>query len=427
MTHVCVSGRINAPMRRPITGERHGAMLVFAAVSMVVLMGFLAMTLDIGAANRERRIAQTAADAAALAGAAEINRKITDPTVIKPAAQAEALRNGFDDADANTTVQVFYEPGPSTGPHAGNSAYVEVQIDKTIPTIFGNIFNFASLTVHTRAVAGVGSYSLNCIYSLDPSGPKAIEVQNGGELTTNCGVAINSTNPNALDVNSSGELDTQGGGISVSGGWTGNKTPTPAPSTGAPLIENPLKDIAMPAVGACDYNNKVVTGTETLLPGVYCGGITVATGSNTANLQAGVYIIVGGGVNVGNSGQMFGTSITLINTFDVSHPYAPFNFGTGCKAKLSAPASGTWKGILMFGDPAAPANVVNTFACASDSPPELTGTLYFPTQTFFFDGSNSGTKIVGTLIAKNVVVNGKVDVINETSNNSTVQRFTLVE
>ena len=428
MKHICGSRRVQGHQPRPAVGERRGAMLVFVAVSMVVLMGFLVLTLDVGAGNRQRRIAQTAADAAALAGAAEIFRNITDPTVIKPAAQAEALRNGFNDADPDVQVQVFYEPGPVSGPYAGNGAYVEVVIDKTIPTIFASIFNFASLGVHTRAVAGVGSYALNCVYSLDPDGAQAVEVKNGGELTTNCGVSINSTDPHALDVNSSGQLNTQGGGISIVGDWTGNKTPSPTPSTGAPLFENPLKDLTMPSpIDPCDFNDKVVTGTMTLTPGVYCGGITISTGSNTANLQPGLYIIMGGGITVGNSGQMFGDGITLINTFDVTHPYGAFNFGTGCKAKLTAPTFGDWKGILMFQDPAAPADVVNTFACASDVSPELTGTIYFPTQTFFFDGSNTSTEITGTVIAKNVIVSGKVEVINQQSNNSALQRFTLVE
>jgi hypothetical protein len=427
MKHICGSGRVTGYSLRGAATRQRGAMLVFVAVSMVVLMGFLAMTLDVGAGNRERRLAQKAADAAALAGAAEIFRNITDAGVIVPAAQAEATRNDFSDADPDVTVQVFYLPGPSTGPHAGDPAYVEVQIDKTIPTIFGGIFNFASLTVHTRAVAGVGSYTLNCVYSLEPTGPQAIEVENGGELTTNCGVSINSTDPGALDVNSSGQLNTQGGGIAIAGDWTGNKTPSPAPSSGAPLFENPLKDLTMPTVGACDYNNMVVTGTMTLSPGVYCGGITISTGSNTANLNPGLYIMNGGGISVGNSGQMFGDGVTLINTFDGSHAYAPFNFGTGCKAKLTAPTTGDWKGILMFQDPDAPTGVVNTFACASDVKPELTGTIYFPTQTFFFDGSNTSTEIEGTVIAKNVIVSGKVEVINQKSTNSALQRFTLVE
>jgi hypothetical protein len=406
---------------------RKGAMLLFISVSMVVLMGFLAMTLDIGAGNRQRRIAQTAADAAALEGAAEIFRHITDPGAITTAAQGEAARNGFSDPDPDVTVSVCYNPGPCTGPHAGDPAYVEVTIDKTVPTIFGSIFNIASMNVHVRAVAGVGSHSLNCIFSLDPSGPKAIEVKNGGELDTNCGIAINSNNPNALDVNSSGEIDTSGGGIAIGGGGTGNKTPSPAPSTGAAPFDDPLKLLAMPTVGTCDHTGVVsVSGTVTLNPGVYCGGIQIATGSNTANLSPGTYFLKGG-LTVGNSGRVFGAGVTLVNTFDGTYPYKPFNFGTGCKAQLSAPTSGALKGILMFQDPAAPADVINTFACSSDTPPELQGTLYFPTQTFFFNGSNTTTQITGSVIAKNVVVSGKVQVNNENTANSAVQRFSLVE
>src|SRR5687767_10536496 len=67
----------SSPMQRPqrkLVRERRGAMLVFIAVAGIVLMGFLAMTLDIGAGSRQRRIAQTAADAGAIGGGQEIYR-----------------------------------------------------------------------------------------------------------------------------------------------------------------------------------------------------------------------------------------------------------------------------------------------------------------------------------------------------------------
>jgi len=406
--------------RRRIVQDRSGAMLVFVAIAMVTLMGFLAMTLDVGAGGKERRIAQTAADAAAIGGAIEIQRK--NFGLVSGGALQESIRNGF----LATETTVNYPP--ASGPHAGNSAYVEVLIDRTIPTIFGSLFNVASMNIHARAVAGVGSHSLNCIYSLDPTGPSAIEVDNGGELDTNCGIAINSTNPNALDVNSSGELDTNGGGIAISGGWTGNKPPTPAPATGSAPVTNPLATLAMPSFGACDHTGLLVINKDTVLtPGVYCGGINI--NSKQATLQPGIYIMAGGGLSVQTSGIIIGAGVALVNTIDPSGTYAfgPFYFGNGCKATLSAPTTDPLKGILMFQDPAAPANVVNTFACSSDSGPELTGTLYFPTQQITFDGSNSGTQIIGAVVAKNVFVSGKVDVINDTSNNTSIQRFALVE
>ena len=404
-----------------IARDRSGAMLVFIAIAMVTMMGFLALTLDVGAGGKERRIAQTAADAGAMGGAMEIWRK--NFGLVSGGALQEAVRNGF--LGSETTVNY----PPASGPYAGNNAYVEVLIDRTIPTIFGSLFSVASMDIHTRAVAGVGSYALNCVFSLDPSGPSAIEVANGGEFNTNCGVSINSTNPNALDVNSSGQLDTSGGGIAISGGWTGNKTPAPAPSTGSAPVTNPLATLAIPTVGACDHTGLLLINKDTVLsPGVYCGGIQITNRQTT--LQPGTYILAGGGLTVQTSGIIVGPGVTLFNTNDPAGTYAfgAFNFGTGCKATLSAPtAAGPLKGILMFQDPAAPANVNNTFACSSDNPPELTGTLYFPTQQITFNGSNSGTQIVGSVVAKNVLVSGKVEVINQTSSNSSIQRPALVE
>ena len=415
----CWSTTKTRSITRSEMSNRRGAMLVFVAVAMVTLLGFLAMTLDVGAGNRQRRIAQTAADAGALGGGTEIFRLQYDS--VTTSALAEAVRNGFDPSE----VTVNYPP--ATGPHAGSNAYVEVLINRTIPTIFGSIFNFTSLNVAARGVAGVGSYSLTCLYSLNPNGPQALEIDNGGELDNNCGVAINSTNPNALDTNSSGLFDTGGSPIAVSGGWTGNKTPTPAPSTGTAQVSNPLASISMPSVGACTSTGLLtITKDTTLNPGVYCGGIYID--NKVATLNPGNYIIRGGGLTV-RGGYMYGTGVTIINSIDPTAAYAfsPIYFGNGCKTKLSAPTGGALAGILMFGDPAGPAGATNTFACASDVPPELTGILYFPTQDFFFDGSNSGTELKGTIIASTVEISGKVIITLDTSGSTVLKRLSLVE
>jgi hypothetical protein len=395
-------------------------MLVFVAIAMVTLMGFLALTIDVGSGGRNRRIAQTAADAGALGGAAEIEKK--NWGLISGAALAEAVRNGF----ASAEVTVNYPP--ATGPHAGNNAFVEVLVDRTIPTIFGSIFNVASMNIHARAVAGVGSLATNCLYSLDPTGPQALEVANGGELNTNCGITINSTDPNALDTNSSGTIDTSGGGVAISGNWTGNKTPVPAPSTGTAPAVNPLANLVIPTAGACTHMGKLMITKDTALtPGVYCGGLDVS--SKTVNLAAGTYFFAGGGVHIANGGVLIGSGVTLINTIDGAGTYtfAPIDFGNGCKTQLSAPTSGDLKGMLMIGDPAAPANVENFFACSSDTPPELTGTLYFLNQKITFNGSNTTTQISGSVIAKNVEVSGKLEITNPSGINTSFLTKALVE
>ena len=307
MFRICGSANAVGGSRRPVAGDRRGAMLVFVSVAMVTLLGFLAMTLDVGAGNRQRRIAQTAADAGAIGGGREIHRLQFDS--VTASALNEAVRNGFAAAD----VTVNYPP--ATGPYAGNTLYVEVLINKTIPTIFGNLLNVGNLNIATRAVAGVGSYSLTCLYSLDPDDARALEVANGGELNTNCGVAVNSTHPNAVDVNSSGELTTEESSIAIAGGWTGNKTPIPAPSTGTAAVTNPLASLSMPTVGTCTHTGLLtITKDTTLSPGVYCGGIFVD--NKVATLTAGTYIMAGGGFRV-RGGYVYGYGVTIINTI---HP-----------------------------------------------------------------------------------------------------------
>jgi hypothetical protein len=331
------------------------------------------------------------------------------------------VRNGFLATDA-----VVNYP-PASGPHAGNNQYVEVLITKTIPTIFGSLFSVASLNIATRAVAGVGAHSLACLYSLDPSGAGALTIDNGGELDTNCGIAINSTSGSALDGNSSGQVDTGSSSIAVSGGWTAGKTPTPAPSTGTAAVPNPLAAVVMPTVGACTSTGLItVTKDTTLSPGVYCGGLYVD--NKQATLTAGTYIFRGGGMKV-RGGIVRGTGVTLINSIDPTAVYAfkPFEFGNGCKTTLTAPTTGTFSGILMFGDPAGPADALNEYACASDVAPELTGSLYFPTQKFYFNGSNSGTQLTGSIIAKTVEIGGKVTIVNPTGGGTALKRQSLVE
>lgn len=409
---------------RKLVQERRGAMLVFIAIAGIVLMGFLAMTLDVGAGSRERRIAQTAADAGAIGGGQEILRE--RPLLVNGSAIDEAARNGFV-AGGGTTVTVNYPP--ASGPYAANTQYVEVIIGKSIPTIFGSIFNISSLGIQARAVAGVGSFSLNCVYSLDPTAAAALFVDNGADLKTNCGVAVNSNASCAVELNSSGELDATPSPITMRGNYCagGGASATPTPQTSAAGVVNPLANLAMPTVGACDYTGTfVVTGTMTLNPGVYCGGISITTASNTANLNPGTYIIAGGGLTVTNSGAINGTGVTFVLTTGTS-AFKGLDFGNGCKAKLSAPTSGSLKGILVFQDPAAPSIPGSTFACSSTSAPELQGTLYLPNSSITFDGSDANTQIMGAVIANKVIVSGKINIVNDVSGNSALKRLSLVQ
>jgi hypothetical protein len=195
-------------------------------------------------------------------------------------------------------------------------------------------------------------------------------------------------------------------------------------------VLDPLSWVKMPSTTQPLQHTGLLTNSKdtVLSPGVYRGGILV--NNKTTTLSPGTYIMAGGGFT-NRGATVTGDGVTIINSIDTLgvYAFAPIFFGNGCKANLSAPTGNAdYKGVVMFGDPAGPADVLNTFACASDTGlPELVGSLYFPTQKLLFDGSNAGTKIIGAIVVKNLQISGKVIINSDTSGNSAVKRISLVE
>ena len=119
-----------------------GQMLILFVLGLGVLMGMMAMTIDVGLILHERRSLQNAADAAALAAVAELP---DSPS----AATANALEwvemNGYD-SSTGATVTV-------NTPYQGNPAAVEVIIDRDQPFVFAVALGLDKIDVHARAVA----------------------------------------------------------------------------------------------------------------------------------------------------------------------------------------------------------------------------------------------------------------------------------
>jgi hypothetical protein len=72
-------------------------------------------------------------------------------------------------------------------------------------------------------------------------------------------------------------------------------------------------------LSGCDHNNYHTTNTETLNPGVYCGGMQLNVGpgnSGSANvtLNPGIYYLDGGSLTVNAGTTLTGTGVTLVFT-----------------------------------------------------------------------------------------------------------------
>src|SRR5947208_4682174 len=183
--------------------DESGQALIITALCMTCLFGFAALATDVGIMLREKRMTQTAADGAAVAGASEL---FVGGTQVSTVAKAAAGLNGYSDGVNGVTVTVNGPPGgPANGPHAGNPAYVEVIVSKVQPTIFMNLFGVFNMTPTTRAVATYGQTN-GCIVTLGTTGQDISIIGNANITVKTCGIADNSTDPAALYLQGSATL-----------------------------------------------------------------------------------------------------------------------------------------------------------------------------------------------------------------------------
>ncbi|MDO8972299.1 MAG: pilus assembly protein TadG-related protein, partial [Saprospiraceae bacterium] len=138
-----------------------GQILVLLAVGLVGLLAFVALAIDGGMIYFDRRSAQNAADAAALAGAYVLARDPLAqglPTVIADAAKNRAESNNYKDLTNGTTIVPVYpfDPGSRTvGGDPSSANYVYVSITSTVKTSFAHLFGFGTVKNTVEAVAHV--------------------------------------------------------------------------------------------------------------------------------------------------------------------------------------------------------------------------------------------------------------------------------
>lgn len=393
--------RGTADRKFTVAASAGGQVMVLICVSLIAIMGMIAVVTDFSFMQHQRNMMQTAADSAAMAGAEELN--YGDQVV---AGKADAATNGYTDG-ANSVTVAINNP-PSTGPNAGNAAYVEAIVSKPQPTYFLRALGVNTMTVSTRAVAYEGN-GPNCIYVMNPSASGAMSANGNVNVQSSCGLLVDSSASNGLSVNGNSSISATS--IGVVGGYSanGNTTFSPTPKTGVIAASDPLAYVPAPTVGSCAHTNFSLNGNNgssgspyQLYAGTYCGGISV-NGNSVLHFNAGTYVLAGGGMNTNGNSVMTGTGVTFYNTTGTAG-YGAITMNGNSQANFSAPTSGSLAGILFFQDRSIPSNgAASTINGNSSS--TFDGAVYFPTTTVNFNGnsSSSGYSIV---VANQLVLNG---------------------
>lgn len=111
--------------------------------------------------------------------------------------------------------------------------------------------------------------------------------------------------------------------ISTSGGVSGDGF-TPIPQTFSPSIADPYATFVAPIPGPCLPKVKLANQTKTLLPGTYCGGVSISGDSNITLQSGGVYIFKGGDLRISGNSTLTGSCVLLYFTTD-GKTYAGFD------------------------------------------------------------------------------------------------------
>jgi Flp pilus assembly protein TadG len=393
--------------------DESGQALVMSALCMTCLIGFVALATDVGVLLREKRLAQIAADAGAIAGAGEYN--YGGATAANTAAQAATTQNGFTNGSSGATVTV-HSP-PSYGPHASANGYVEVIVQQVQPPLFRGLLKLGSITVAARAVANANGTTNGCIYTLGTTGTDIGITGNSNIQVTTCGLIDNSSSGSALSLTGNVTLDAQSIGVVGGVAKSGNITLSPTPVTGVVPTSDPLAFLTAPTVpGTCSADPNLLGNiTQTLAPGCY-NGIT-ANGNVNLTLSSGLYIINGPLSMTGNV-SLSGTGVTLDLLGTASLPTGNVTLN------LIAPTSGTYNGVVIF----QPSTNTNALSITGNAGSTFEGIVYAPGAAVTLTG-NSGSTLYADFVAQSLTLigNSSLNSYASINGNSVLSAVRLVE
>ncbi|MDP3192124.1 pilus assembly protein TadG-related protein [Rhodoferax sp.] len=182
--------------------HQRGAVAIMLGLSLLVLFGFMALVFDLGRTYVVRTELQNAADAAALAGAKDLNRKAAGISKAIATATAIGLQNKTtfsfkSDARINITPDMISVGScpedacmvPASGitldAAAADKTFIKVDIPSgNLTTFFARVFGNQTTQTFGRAVAGF------YLTDVTPIGICAIDTFRGGARTSAAGIEL---------------------------------------------------------------------------------------------------------------------------------------------------------------------------------------------------------------------------------------------
>ncbi len=422
------------PQALNLMPSRHrGLALIWTAITILVLILLVGLALDTAKVILVAHKLQNAADAAALAGA-----RIVRISQLEARTKAQSV-GGLNYADGNSVIldlntgndpngdivigRFYYDergfvplqdlPEEANEPDALKAVAKRTKSEHgAISLLFGPIVSVNTADVSRIAIAqAIGGWGAGII-TLDCYASPGLRV---GDASTDLtliggGIQVNSNADVAFLGNVNTEYDPVPEIINVNGGV--NKIPEElydVTNTGAPRLPDPLCPDAQcdgsVAGGDClpeppfgsPIQEETVTvepnETRTISPGYYPGGINMTNSTGTLNLQPGIYILDGDGLNI-TGGNLYGDGVMLYITGT-----GEVNLRGGGIIELNKNfeiESGPFTGITIY---QARDNQQKAYIRGTDNL-DIKGVLYFPRNHVEIRGTGGtfGTQLIANTL-----------------------------
>jgi hypothetical protein len=423
--------RVNCPLRR------RGITIPAVALLLTGLLGVTALAIDGGVLVADRRHAQAAADAAALAAAIDLygnylsNLGADTGGAAATSATKTATDNGFTQGVNGTTVTVNIPP--LSGPYKGLSGYAEVFITMQQKRYFSSIFGSGDMPVSVRAVAqGTRSPRNNGVIILDPTGSNDLSTTAAGDVTVLGGnMIVNSSDPKGGTISNTGNIEAEnlyftgnpgygtsnaGKFIATDGQIYSSQAPTPDPLKNLPAPDMPVltfknvnisnlptKTIAQGGAvpGWPDPNN--LTNGWILPAGTYSGGIHISdnNSAHTYTLQSGIFYFTGGGFTLSANAAVKSEPDGVLMYFNDG---GGLSITAGGPVTLSPLQSGAYANITIFEGRTNTSQ--NSITGQTGGSLNVTGTVYTPAAKVTLTGSGASYSVGSQYIVYQLNVTG---------------------
>ena len=416
-----------------------GQVAIIVALTLTVMLGFGALVVDVGLNWAARTQLQSAADAAALAGAAELPgqpdealakvRQYLDDNVPGLAGATTGWESDGDAANGDVTC---YRPpaappppgDPTHGCGVGDTAIQVVTPPLRPAYAFASILGRRSAEIKALAAAGAppGPEAPCALCVLSPDANPALLAD--GDVTLGVGgggVVVDSDAGGAATTSGTAQVKVKAPGtIRVVGGVQSDPGSgfDPAPQTGGLPVADPLSNLPRPdqlnpprVSPGFPFRGDAILGSgnsRTLQPGIY--GTIRAVGSGAVlNFTSGLYVITGGMVLGGSAVVTTGSSTLYFACSSYPQPCASgsrgaglsisgtVNFAAGRTVDLTSP----YNGLSIFYDRDNAQDLVLGGGALS-----VTGSIYAPSARLALSGNSGPALLTSMAVVDSFEVSG---------------------